>query len=266
MLVFIIPIKSAKVSSSWELVSNLFERTIKSVCNQTVSDFRVIVVCHERPNIEFEHPNITYIEVDFPIPTWDDNTNHASREQDKQKKIFTGLINVSQFNPTHVMFVDADDCVSKNLAEFVSQNSQCNGWFMGRGYEYRDESKSILLRRKKFHLKCGTSFIIKYDLIVPNQNTQIDDIDRNFLYHQRIVKILSKKGSPLELLPFEGAVYLTENGTNYTNQKDLHLEALNSNVEKFLFYIRRYGKFLFSRPLTNSIRKEFGIYNINSSQ
>lgn len=69
MLVFIIPIKSARVSSSWELVSKLFERTIKSVCNQTIPDFRVIIVCHEKPNIKFEHSNVTYIEVDFPIPT-----------------------------------------------------------------------------------------------------------------------------------------------------------------------------------------------------
>ena len=261
MLCFIIPIKSAKVSSSWELVSKLFERTIKSVCNQTIPDFKVIVVCHERPNIEFEHPNVTYIEVDFPIPTWEDNTDHTSREQDKQKKIFTGLIYARKFNPTHIMLVDADDCVSKNLAEFVSQNSQCNGWFIGRGYEYRDGSKSILLRRKKFHLKCGTSFIIRYDLIVPNETKKVDNIDRNFLYHQRIVKIMSEKGKPLELLPFEGAVYVTENGTNYTNQKELHLQALNSSFEKLFFYIRRYGKVLFSRPLTNSMCEEFGIYN-----
>ncbi|MDJ0571725.1 MAG: glycosyltransferase family A protein [Pleurocapsa sp. MO_192.B19] len=262
MLCFIIPVKSAQVSGSWELVSKLFERTIKSVCNQTISDFRVIVVCHEKPNIEFEHPNVTYIEVDLPIPTWNDNTDHASREQDKQKKIFTGLIYARKFNPTHIMFVDADDCVSKNLAEFVSQNSQCNGWFIGRGYEYRDGSKSLLLRRKKFHLKCGTTFIIRYDLIVPKEDIKIDDIDKSFLYHQNILKIMSKKGSSLELLPFEGAVYVTENGTNYTNQKNLHLEALNSNVEKFLFYIRRYGKILFSRSLTSSIREEFGLYNI----
>lgn len=266
MLCFIIPLKSARVSNSWELVSKLFERTIRSVCNQTTPDFRVIVVCHERPNIEFDHPNITYIEVDLPIPTWKDDKDHASREQDKQKKIFMGLIHARQFNPTHVMLVDADDCVSRNLAAFVGSNPQCNGWFFVRGYEHKDGSQSVLLRRKKFHLKCGTSFILKYDLIVPSENTTIDDIDRKFLYHQNLVEIMARKGKPLEPLPFAGAVYVTENGANYTNQKKLHLQALNSNTDKFFFYVRRYGKKIFARPLTNSLKEEFGIYDVHGSQ
>lgn len=266
MICFIIPLKSARVSNSWELVSKLFERTMRSVCHQTIPDFRVIVVCHERPNIEFVHPNVSYIEVDFPIPTWKDDKDHTSREQDKQKKIFLGLIDARQYDPTYVMLVDADDCVSKNLAAFVNTDSQSNGWFFVKGYEYKDGSNSILLRRKKFHLKCGTSFIIKYDLIVPSENTKIDDIDRKFLYHQRLVEIMAEKGKPLAPLPFAGAVYVTENGANYTNQKKLHLQALKSNKEKLFFYIRRYGKNLFTQPLTNSLREEFGIYDIHSSQ
>jgi hypothetical protein len=162
------------------------------------------------------------------------------------------------------MFVDADDCVSKKLVNFVNQNSQskCSGWFIERGYEYKDGSKYILLRSKNFHLKCGTSFIIRYDLVIPNEHTTINDIDNNFLYHQYIVEIMLKKQQPLKSLPFEGAIYITENGTNYTNQKYLHLEALNSNFKKFFFYVRRYAKMMFYKPLNNSIREEFSIYNI----
>ncbi|MEP0751500.1 hypothetical protein NDA03_04640 [Trichocoleus sp. Lan] len=36
--------------------------------NQTSPDFRAIIVCHKKQNIEFNHPHITYIEVDLPPP------------------------------------------------------------------------------------------------------------------------------------------------------------------------------------------------------
>jgi hypothetical protein len=65
VLVFVIPLKSARVSNSWERVTQLFERCVKSVCNQTSPNFHVIVVCHEKPKIEFTHSHLTYITVDF---------------------------------------------------------------------------------------------------------------------------------------------------------------------------------------------------------
>ncbi len=262
MLCFIIPIKSAQISSSWELVSKLFERTIKSVCNQTIPNFRVIVVCHERPNLEFTHPNITYVEVDLPIPIRKDSIDHSSRRTDKQKKVFIGLIHARQFNPTHIMFVDADDCVSKHLAELVKQNTNSNGWILRRGYEYKEGSKLILHRRKEFHQKCGTGYIVRHDLVAPDEHMKLEDIGQEFLFHQCIEGVMRKQGYSLEDLPFEGAVYITENGANMTNQKDLHLKMLNHSYEKLLFYVRRYGKLFFSRPLTNSMREEFGIYDV----
>ena len=66
MLVFIIPLKSRQVAKSWNLVSQQLERTVKSACNQTDSDFKVIVVCNEKPDISFHHPHLEYLEVDFP--------------------------------------------------------------------------------------------------------------------------------------------------------------------------------------------------------
>jgi len=46
------------------------------------------------------------------------------------------------------MPVDADDCLSKHLAEFVNRNSHCNGWFINKGYEYQEGSRLIYLRQE----------------------------------------------------------------------------------------------------------------------
>ncbi|HEY9299948.1 MAG TPA: glycosyltransferase family A protein [Phormidium sp.] len=68
MIVFVIPLRSQQSSNSWERVLKLFQRCIKSICNQTSPDFRVIFVCHKNQNIELNHPHITYIEVDLLPP------------------------------------------------------------------------------------------------------------------------------------------------------------------------------------------------------
>ncbi|MBE9046305.1 glycosyltransferase family 2 protein [Pleurocapsales cyanobacterium LEGE 10410] len=266
MLIFIIPLKSAKATDSWDLVSRLFERTIRSICNQTCPEFKVIVVCHEKPDINFTHANVFYTSVDFPIPTWEADTDNISRETDKTKKIFVGLSYARQFNPTHVMFVDADDCVNKHLAEFVSQNPESNGWVFAQGYEYANGNNSILLRKKGFNYRCGTSSIVKYDIIALDNTMEIDDIDYIWLYHgKKIENQLLKKGSKLGVLPFPGAVYITNHGENMVNQINLRLQRAKSIYQKLRVYLISAGKLLLSQPLTDSIREEFSLYDLQDS-
>ncbi len=267
MIVFIIPLKSAQVSKSWERVSKLFERCVKSVCNQTSSDFRVIVVCHERPDIEFSHPNITYIEVNFPVPNRDTKTNLISGDKDKNRKIWIGLSYTRQLKPSHIMFVDADDCISKRLVEFVNHNYQQNGWFIDRGYVYEEGSKILYLQRKNFHKRSGTSHIVEYDLMAPPNHLTLEDINDDFLFHQHLADMMQERGTPLDLLPFIGAVYVTETGENLWGERKLFLEQFNSSKkafykELFLMYARRVYKLFHSHWLTQSIRNEFGLYDI----
>jgi len=249
MLVFIIPIKSPQISSSWELVSKLFERCVKSICNQTSTEFRVVVICNQRPETEFKHPHIIYIEVDFPVPTWSDHTDFTSRELDKSRKIFTALLYARQLNPSHIMFVDADDCVSKHLAEFVGHNLECSGWVIDKGYEYHDGSRFIYRKKNRFHLKCGTAHVIRFDLVNPPENLTPDDIAWDYFYHQSIADTLDGRGVPLTYLPFEGAVYITENKENIYYQKKRILKSFNFNHKKLLrFYGRFFYEMLTSRP------------------
>ena len=253
MLVFIIPVKSPQLSKSWDHVSKLFERCIRSVCNQTSANFRVIVVCHEKPQIEFSHPHITYIEVDFPPPAPDGK----SKGIDKLRKILLGLNYARQLNPSHAMNVDADDCVSKHLAKLVEQNPQSNGWFVDKGYVYEDGSKILYFKRKDFHQWCGTCNIVRYDLIdIPER---IEDAWINFkkyyCSHRRLVKKLAQQGTPLNRLPFSGAIYILGHGDNDSG-----------NINKFLpnkGIVTRLKNICFNfRPLPSLVRDEFGIYDL----
>lgn len=260
MLVFIIPLKSARVSKSWDLVCKLFERTLRSVCNQTSSDYHVIVVCHEKPEIGFDSPKITYVQVDFPLP----GAEYVSKEKDRRLKVQVGLLQAKAMNASHIMFVDADDCVSKHLAEFVSKHSDQNGWFLGKGYDYQEDLRLLRVRNKNLHLRTGSSHIIKLDLLTVEMNLPPDQIKINdcVLNHVDTVRLLNKRGAPLQLLPFRGVIYITDNGENIWWSQ----EALASNKQTIkIFFTNIFKSFyqaLITQSVTDSIRDEFGLYEL----
>lgn len=261
-LTFIIPLRSKQVSRSWQKVNTLLERTLKSVCNQTVTDFKVIVACHEKPEIEFSHPSVSYVEADFSVPSGD----LASRDRDQARKMWVGLNSAKNMNPSYAMFVDSDDCVSNQLVEFTLKNPQKNGWYISQGYEYPDGSEIVYSRRRNFHKKTGTSHIIKYSLLETFTNYRFGDItNRNFLFHQYILGLMNEMGRPLNPLPFPGSIYITQNGENNLIHEKLFPPPPGMTLKETARY---YGgaiyKPLISKSLTREIQDEFGLYKLGS--
>lgn len=245
MLIFVVPLKSPEVSSSWQLTCQLFERCMRSICNQNSPEFRVVAVCREKPEIEFTHPYIHYVEVDFPLPK--DKNRVAIGLTDKGRKILMGLISARQFNPTHAMFVDADDCVSKNLAALVNNSVKSNGWFVDSGYKYQEGNKYIYLKRRNFYRMSGTAAIIRLNLL---DLPELPEYNRGYGYyklyvdHQKVRDYMSQKGTPIKPIPFPGSVYI------------LGDENMSGNVKNLSF------NFINRRLLTSEIKEEFGLYNI----
>lgn len=262
MLVFIIPLRSKQVAKSWETVSSLLERTLQSVHNQTSSEFRVVVVCHERPTLKNSYSHLEYVEVDFPPPS---TTTREAKHIDQCRKIWTGFRHTCQDPNTFFMPLDSDDCVSNRLAQFVQENSDCNGWFFNTGYQYREGSKRIRLRENGFHLICGTSHIIKsevlHPLIIQKQLSEIEDI--RFLQHHHLHKLLTAQGIKLRPLPFPGAVYVTDNQENNMYQTSLFLKEIGSNPKELArFYALRLYRVFLHKGLTPQVCNEFNLYSI----
>jgi hypothetical protein len=266
MLVFIIPIKNKKISNSWELLSKLFERCLKSICNQTSSNFKVVVVCNEKPETTFEHPAVHYVEVDFPPPIsekdgdrttgyefgWSDKIN--KQNADKARRILKGLEYADRFQPSHFLVVDADDCVNKHLVEFVEKNSQVDGWFFKKGYVYREGSRFLFLNLKTFNHVCGTSLIMRYSLrhLIFN----VPDLYNHF----------SQKFPDADVreLPFVGATYSIGNGENIFMSANTQTQ-IKGQVEKkgILFFLKKALKYRLVF-LTKSIINDFGLYTVNA--
>lgn len=229
MLVFVIPLKSQEVSKSWERVTQLFERCIKSVCNQTSTEFHVIVVCNQQPKIEFTHPNITYLTVNFDQAKDEKLIDRGCT--DKGRKILKGLIYARRFSPTHTMAVDADDCVSQKLAIFVKQHPGANGWFVNKGYKYQENSEYVYVKRWNFYKMCGSCNILRYDLNFLPTNEEYNrgyGYYKHYIDHEKVRQTLIEKTQPLQPLPFAGAVYVVETGENiYYDSTRLGFSILN---------------------------------------
>lgn len=256
MLVFIIPLKSKEVAKSWTRTSRLFERTLRSICNQTSQDFKAVVICNERPNIDFEHPHVEYIQVDFTLPVKEKNLI-ARLDTDKGRKILKGLIYGRKFKSGYAMVVDADDCVSRNLAEFVNRDPQQNGWFVNKGYKYVEGSDIIYLHRRNFYKVCGTGTIIRYDLLdlpeTPEYNRGYGYYNF-FLEHALIRNRMAKKGTPIKPLPFAGVIYTI-------NKENIHMKEYKpSGIIDYSKEVLK--KIINNRPFAYLLRNEFGLYNI----
>lgn len=265
MLVFIIPLKSKAIARSWPLVCQLLERTLRSVCNQTSPHFRVVVVSNELPQITFEHPALHYVQVDFPPPVlipqeqeqlkgYEQITGMsiANQDADKCRKLQVGIRYAQRFQPTHLMMMDADDCVSNRLGALVEREPKCDGWVMRKGYVHRENSPFLYTNLYNFNQVSGTSVIIKNELHSLLFKTDVE------LYSPYFDELPAANIKPL---PFIGAIYSIMNGENTLMSASTFSEMKSqifTNLPKLVQRLTRYRIGI----LTPAIVKEFGVYNV----
>ncbi|MBC2839279.1 oligosaccharide flippase family protein [Robiginitalea sp. SC105] len=260
---FIVPVKSTMVTHSWSHFSALFERSLKSILNQTSANFRVVVICHEKPDTTIEHPNVHYLHVDFNPPALlnDNQEVHWSlKEQDKCKKILAGIEFVNE-NPTpFVMVTDADDCISNRVVEIVEKHSspEVQGWYFKKGWIYQEGSGIIYLNINNFSTICGSGIIIRPELIE-------DLIIRHPNLHYAHEKKALNSGQELLPFPIPGTVYSIINGENHYMSSAKVRERIYSKNRTGLARIQGLFKKLNDnrfRILNTKIRKEFGLYKV----
>lgn len=263
MLTFVIPVKSERVSSDWTKFCQLFERTLISVCNQTDRNFKVIAVCHETPKIEFNHQNISFLNVDFdpPIPRESEPRERITkrREIDKGEKIKLGVAYAKEhFNTDYIMTVDSDDFISNRIAAFVNNTGKNeSGWYVKRGYIYL-EGKNFLFSTQKFSDLCGSSIIVKPDLIKHFFGT-----DAVFYFDHKL-KVLNGT-IELAVFPIAGGIYSMSNGENHWMSLNT-VKSLNNHSGWFSKQgvIRIYRKIqnYSIRFITPKLQKEFSFYKL----
>lgn len=208
----------------------VFEKSLRSVCNQVDQDFKVIVVCNELPIVEFHDDRVEYVKVDFDPPSniKGPRTGLEAVRKDKGCKYVIALLAAKKYKPSYIMFFDADDFIYEGIAGYCNQRPGMNGWYVDRGYVYRNGS-ALYSDRSDFYKWCGTCNIINYSLfcipehlsISSTQDMIVDSIDEYFLLmilgaHPFTVGYFANLGTPLNPLPFSAAAYVRGTGENHS--------------------------------------------------
>jgi len=251
MLCFVMALKSPAASANWSAVERLFEQTLTSVCNQDDPDFRVIVVCNQVPRLRSPaHHSVQFLVRDLPVP--DLNATML----DKWTKIAHGLVVAANVRPDFVMLMDADDLVSRRLAGFANRNKASNGWILKKGYYWRYGSRWIQWTET---FNCGTNAIVSSRFINFPKEVNSEGIQDCLILkngHTTIEKVMEEQGTPLEALPFPGAVWVCDHGDNWTTltvpQGDRYRRKWH-RLRSLPRLIRR------QRFVSSSLKREFGL-------
>ncbi len=269
MLGFVVPIKPKEFSKDWMYDTLLLERTARSICGQTGDFFKMIIVYNEKPEINFEHKNIIYVQYPFKsvlvseIEDFDSyvknyyNPAYAERMMDKGKKIHYGCKIAMEDGCSYMMAVDSDDLVSNKLAEFVHKNLYtCKaGWRIKKGYIY-EENSNFIVKNLNIQNVNGSTHIVRKDLItIPDFSTNIFWNYCLFEAHGYTYdRIKQFHNETLDDYTQFGIIYIVHKN-NYSNILQLTKSVSVKNIIKKIFR----GRFV-----SNNIRKEFNLCKIKS--
>jgi hypothetical protein len=144
---------------------------------------------------------------------------------------------------------------------FIEKNKEKNkvGWYINKGYFYREGDKIISLNKENFNTLCGTCLIVR-----PKFFKGIFQHKPHLLYVHQTTEFDS--GHKMEQLPFPGAIYSMANGENHYMSGG-QIKNLNkgnpfkwSTIQSIFRKLRRYR----FKTLNNTIKSEFGIYNLSN--
>jgi len=251
MLYFLIPLRSKQSSKNWEQVERLFNATLASVFNQTDPAFRVIVACHEKPELDRTYDDrLSFIQATYPPPMV---TSQHLTDKFYKKRLLVNQALVS--GASYIMFVDADDYISRRIATWVNVHCHVSGWFIRTGYEYNISAGTVRVTPNFNHI-CGTSAILNISDLKAPIDTCFTDYERKDEYlfdfgHNEWLEMLARSGKPpLDAIPFKGAVYVLNTGENWTN----------ASGQKIGIFRRLYRNVVPGMKPGKKLRQEFALH------
>ena len=154
---FGIPLMSRRVARNWGSIENLLAATLRSVFNQNDASIRVIIACHERPEIVEAHDaRVTIKQVEFDIPRF-----RAEMELDRMRKLEVIGSELRANGGGWLFVLDADDFVSKHLAKTILA-SPVKALVVRRGYRL-DAKLGQYQQLGKLWGKCGSCAAVRWD-------------------------------------------------------------------------------------------------------
>lgn len=243
-LCFVTSLRHPLNSNNYARVEQLLAETVGSWDRQDRPGWSGVVVGNREPRVDLPGC-VTFVKVDFPPPSNEVGpmTGIPAVLRDKGTKLAVGLAAARTTGATHVMFVDADDLVSRRVAGFVADHPRSRGWIISHGWRWSAQRRSVREHRGDFHMQCGTSHIVRTDLYpAPELSANPTQRELYAAYGNILERWLGSHmhvGADLDLpiLPFAGSLYRVGSGESHSGN----------------------GMGGWGRPVTKQISLDFGV-------
>ncbi len=237
---FAIPFAARCVTLDWDLSCELLARTLRSVLNQSDSDFYVGVCCHDIPVLPVDiRDRVNLVEADFPSPT--ERSKYLGDKRRKKEKLARIL---SEMGGGYYFGLDCDDLVSRDLVAYARKEADGNGYLIDTGYVL-DAKAGILAPipgapggwlDRPLNRECGSCAIL---------NLSCSELPGGELFRRNEGLFLQMKlhaqygaeaaaiGRPLKPIPFPALVYVLNTGNNVSYSVGRGLEpALQARIHR----------------------------------
>ena len=261
MIGFVVPFRPIQNSKNWANDSALLIKTLKSICNQTSSNFKVYVVHHELPDELYEHPNLSYVQFPYAFCTLAMLSGKTAQHDisiimsvngfDQGKKALYGAKHAVEDGCDYVMSVDSDDLISNKIAAYVN-NAPINsdGWYVSKGYIYMS-SEDLLVRKpsKMNTINGSTNIIAARHIPSPDFNSNEADLFSFYAAHGYLYHRLKAQNIHLLPLPFYAIIYVAHT----SNWSAITESYRRFSIRNFIIKTLRY------QPQFPGLKKKFGL-------
>ncbi len=237
---FAIPFLPRSMAADWDQACAALANTLRSVLNQSDSDFSVAICCHDVPSLPADiRERINVVEATFAPPI--ERSRKMFSDGGRKVRQLAGLL--ADMGGGYFFRLDADDLVSRDLVAYARAEADPNGYLVETGYVL-DAKTGILApvpgawKNTPFHQVCGSCAI---------RNLSASELPGGELYrrgeglfagvtqHKNCGVEAAAMGRPLRPIPFPAVVYVLNTGNNisYALLRDLTRQAeLHGNIDR----------------------------------
>jgi hypothetical protein len=249
MIVFIIPFTSKQLCKDWQLATELLQGTLDSIANQSDGRFKVIVGCHDIPEVtlKVDSERLSFLQMPYsPLQyEWSQKS-----QIDRMTKCCTVLLSQKDIEFKYCMAIDADDRIHRDLVAFLYEKPQVDGWIIDKGYQVDYHSKRAM-KYQKLSKICGSTFILSKNLAgVPQADTSEEF--RKCIYsqgHQTMEDFFVEKGFKLCQIPFYSLQYILNHNISYSARWRSNVKSQAKKLIKF---------WVVGSQMSPSISEDFG--------
>lgn len=263
MMYFAVPLISKEAAMDWGAVTYALHQTLNSIFNSSDSRFRVIIACHDIPEVPTVFDGrVQFLQLDTPVPRRGRGApERKERGLDKSRK----RMRVGQYlrgcEAGHVMFLDADDLIDYRLVRYVHEESAANGYSVRRGYQFDVASQELWLVDDIFNQVCGSCAIFWFNGDDLPKDYNDDCYFRKFLgrewapggqQHGMWESMAAAYNRPLQPIDFPAVIRTFNNGASTFYEPKSTLKRLRiRGVKRTIEYKMKHQRVPISRELVN---------------